>query len=197
MLTLASLVLAILQVSIVGGIRPLDELRLAEAMAEQSMKTLHTSVASLRLESLSISGRQDESLLTALETAPYRVYIETPYTRAARAAIDARRRFIAAPKLDYVALNSQKIIITVTPIDGDPAKEVDSFVLRQSDGTVVRPLIQSGLVDRSVSADGIAYGRFFFEIEALNSERPLDFVVIGKAANFEIRLTPAELARLK
>jgi hypothetical protein len=132
---------------------------------------------------------------------PFSVTISTPWTRAAIAALEAKRKYEPAPSLSIDALNRLGLSINVSPGSSlTTADAIENVVIKRGE-IIIRPIDRSVKPHTIQNAMGakreLSSGSFTFEMDALQPTTDLTIVLIGKRGNYEITLIPAELSYLR
>ncbi len=185
------------------GIRPLTAESLKEAL---SMTEADVSKVSMPLLVKLVAAEHDPatmlySAMTLAKDAPFGVELLTPFSRAAMAAAQARRKFATPRSANLAALNSGGVVVNVTAGSSFlTADAVEGMVIRRGD-QVIKPLtsrIQPAVIGNRMGAKSpSAVGVFTFPMNAFAPTSPLTIVIVGNLRNFEIPMTTVELGMLR
>lgn len=145
--------------------------------------------------------RTDDSVLAAVQRAPFALQILTPFARVAWSIQEAKRKYAepALPSLDD--LNRELVIVHVSEgVSFATIDTVENVVLKR-DGAIQRPLkstITPTVVQNGAGATkATATGDFVFDFSSFEPNADLTIVVIGASSNFEWTMSPWELAALR
>lgn len=192
-----------------GQVRPLDETTVTAAIAEGRKRAPLYDPLLIRAQSLMMPSvraemtkemRDAEAFAATIESAPFRLLIQTPYSSVAGLAAEAARRHqdFAAPPLEAV---NHGVTLDVAPGPSiTTADAVENVVLRR-DGQIIKPLkshVEPATVQTAMGARReLSQGQFLFPMDPFAPTAALTIVVIGRTGNWEWTMTPRELAVLK
>ncbi len=125
-------------------------------------------------------------------SAPFIVYVASPYMRAVATANEAKRRYTPPPPLTAAALNVDGVLVSVTPgEDFFGADAIEDLVLRRFNGQVIHAVRQdvqpTTLQNRGGASRDLTTGAFFFRLEDFD-QLPLTLICIGRLGNYEIAI---------
>lgn len=164
-----------------GGIHPLTEETLAEALAIEQTSQVPSSVFTGSL--------------------PWNLYLRTPYVTAALQAADAKRRYLPTPKLTLKDIDNTHVTIQVDTSDSFINAESVARIVLKRNGEIVQPTSQS-LAPRTIqngmgATRIINQGRFSFAIECFDASQPLTIVIVGEQHTLEIPMSTSMLRQYR
>jgi hypothetical protein len=199
------------QLALFGGIRPLTETTLQEAVAlgqnatADAVSELSTPVGVFVTVYGGIPAIVKNATLSerfkSLVDSPYNISFLTPFTRAAFAVLEAKRKYEPQPTLKADDLNAGKVIVHISP-GGDFTRlaTIENVIIKRN-GEIIRPLraaVQPKVVQNRLGASATtAEGSFTFDFSVFEPSAAITLVLIGKEGNYEWWMSTDELARLR
>ena len=128
----------------------------------------------------------------APRSAPFTVYVASPYMRAIATANEARRRYAPPPPLTAADLNVDGVLVSVTPgEDFFGADAIEDLVLKRFSGEVIHAVRQdvqpTTLQNRGGASRDLTTGAFYFRLEDFD-QLPVTLICIGRLGNYEIAI---------
>lgn len=184
------------------GIETLTADSLKEALNVSSEDAVRFSSPLLvKLAAAADDPAQLTTVLALAKDAPFNIQILTPFSRAALAAGEARRKFTSPPALSVDTLNKEGLTVEVSAGNSFvTADAIEGVVIKRGD-QIIKPVTSDvkpvTIENRMGAKRESAVGRFRFPIGAFAATGPLTIVLVGKVRNFEIPMSEAELSLLR
>jgi hypothetical protein len=174
------------------GIQPLNARTYAEAISDVGMKNIITKDVMFIDNRMPFAVHGEDVFLVA---------IDTPYSRAAQRAWEAKRRLQPIPVMSLATLNSGQVRMRVGP--GSSIRSADAienvYIKRQS--KIIKPLrlaVKPTTVRTLMGARRtLTEGEFVFPVSAFDPSEAVAVVLVGKSDTHEWIISADDLARMR
>jgi hypothetical protein len=182
----------------------ITEGRVAQTLAEarEDRGPVIADVLTMRVQAGDLRTPGGEALFSSVKDysdwkekhpPPFAVIVASPYMRALFTVREAKRRYTDPPPMTAARLNSDGIVVSVTPgEDFARADGIEDVVLKRFDGRTIRATSREvqdvTIQNRQGASRVLSEGAFSFRLEDFE-DLPVTLICIGRSGNFEIVLT--------
>lgn len=193
--------LAIQSATTTAGVRPLDEAGLTEATQLQNFEPETYSLLYVRLTNL-----PKEQALQEFEQKdqrnPWQVLVETPFSKAASAAAEAKRKYQPLAPMSLADIHNAEILIYVSASGSWlTAASVENVVIKRGNRVIqptAKTLAPHEYRNAMNASKTVTEGVFHFTIDTLSVDGTgATVVIIGESRNVEIALTDQMLRQIR